>query len=266
MVGSDQCVKENVGPEAEHPERVGVDGPPQDSRDLVIGDAERQHGEPHAHRGVHEVALDHHIPEAALVQRDVAGGEDDREKAERAQDVPVRDVELRDAARPDGQVRVHPVENEARREQQRHRPDPLAILLGPPRHAGTQGEEPCDYRGVPQDEREPRERGAPQRGTRGARDHVQGQTDERHRAPTPEHGVGVDRPDAPEREPPYCERVGPVELQGGEESGRGTHQQPHGGAHQILEGDADGRAIAGRGSTEGRVLTSPLEHGDSSRS
>src|SRR5262249_26054428 len=75
-----------------------------------------------------------------------------------------------------------------------------------------------------------------------------------------------DRPDAPEREPLYCERVGPVELQGGEESGRGTHQQPDGGAHQILEGDADGRAIAGRGSTEGRVLASPLEHGDSSRS
>src|SRR5215469_10408397 len=93
-----------------------------------------------------------------------------------------------------------------------------------------------------------------------------GQIHERHRAPTPEHGVGVDRPDAPEREPRYCERVGPVELQGGEESGRGTHQQPHGGAHQILEGDADGRAIVGRGSTEGRVLASPLEHGDSSRS
>jgi hypothetical protein len=38
--------------------------------------------------------------------------------------------------------------------------------------------------------------------------------------------------------------------------------KPHGGAHQILEGDADGRAIAGRGSTEGRVL----EQRDSSRS
>ena len=165
VVGPDQRVEEDVRPEAQDAERVGVDGAPQDPWDRVVGYAERQHGEPHAHRGMHVVALDHDIPEAVLVQGDVGRGEEDREKAERPQDVPVRDVKLWDGARGDGHVRVHAVEDKARGEYHRHRPDPLAILLGPPRHAYAQGDKPGGGGRVPQGKRDARERRTPQRGT-----------------------------------------------------------------------------------------------------
>ena len=105
---ADQRVEEQIGPEAEDAEGVGVDRPAEQSRDPVVADAERQLSEPHAHRVVHVVALDDRVAEASLVPGQVARDVQDREAAERPEDVPVRDVDLgkRSRRRPCGTRRI----------------------------------------------------------------------------------------------------------------------------------------------------------------
>src|SRR5659263_147621 len=115
MVGANQGVEQQLSPEGQHAEGVGVDRLVEELRQKVIGKPEDHGGEPHADTLVHVVPLDHRFAEAVLVPGEV-GGDDQGERPEKGgDDVPIGDVDLCDAAAGHGPVEVPGEEQEPQR-------------------------------------------------------------------------------------------------------------------------------------------------------
>ena len=99
---ADDRVEDEVRPEPEHAEGVGIDRPVQQLRQRVIRHAEREKRKPHAHRVVHVEPLHGHFAQAVLIERNRRRYAEDRGEDEGADRVPVRDIDVLAGARHHG--------------------------------------------------------------------------------------------------------------------------------------------------------------------
>ena len=225
-MGPDHGIEEHVGPKAQHAKRIRVDGTAEDARQRIVGGAERQHREPHPHGRVHVVALNHHVPHAALVERQIGSDIENRQPTECAEDVPVGDVHLGQLARANRAVDVVAVEHHAKAQEDGQRPHPLAVFLGSARPTSAERHHATEDSRVPKPKGRPGEGRAPEWRARGAGYDIECKADKRHRAPAPEHGARVNRAYPSVGKPRNGKKVGPVELDRRDETRHGPHEEP----------------------------------------
>ena len=243
MVGADQRVEYEIGPEREHAERIGIDRLCQHARQRPVGDAEHERREPQPQHDVHVVALDHHVADAAVELRQVADDVEDRQPDERAEDEPVGDVELIAVPPHQRDEDVEAVEERARREHHSDRRHPFAVFDRPARHAYRQGDEPGDQRKIEEPEADFGERHRKQRAARGPIDDEIGDAGEADREPAEQHARRMDRPDAPEGKPFVGQQVRPHELDRRDHAVGRADQEPDRRRPRVGIDDARGGAI-----------------------
>src|SRR5690606_15547696 len=213
VVSADHGVEHHLRPERQNPKRVGVDGLVQLLGKRVVRKPKRYGCKPHAYAHVHVVALYYGLRYGVLlIERQVRDYHQRDGPQEPAHDVPVGDVDLFYAPAGDGADEVVRHQHHARGEHQLHGPDELAVLLTGVVYAGHQQYVARQHGDVYQPQADPGQRVREQPVMAGSGHHVKRARQHGQRAPTPEHGVGMNRPQAPVRQPRYVLHVRRCEL------------------------------------------------------
>ena len=233
MVSAQQRVEQQVGPEREHAQRIGIDRAAEDLRDRVIEDAQRQRRKPHAHRVVHVEAGNGDLPQAMLIPRQRRDDRDHAGPQHAAHRVPVGKIDVLGGASRHRADQIPAGHQQRGEEYQPDRPRPLAVFQITPVVAQLQRDGAGDGGKVEQRQADPGQLDAVQLRAATARGHVIRQPDQADAGPAVKRVVGVDRPQSPEGQVLRRPEVRRPELERQQQPHRRGKQQPAGGRNGV---------------------------------